>query len=188
MNAVDGCFDAFFAFLLMFCCAFMGFVVSYNVGFGDKILELSSFTGAMIYLCRAFLGDVDMLPVYRVSPLFGALLILLFYVGIMMVALNVFFSILVHSMHDAKFKSDLGEEGDVDLRENMIKETWESIKSGIQKILDIEKKLRVMCPGLHRKIFGRKPKMPPGGAPPPPGAPGAPPSAGPGGKLALEDW
>merc|ERR1719456_849800 len=146
MNAVDGCFDAFFAFLLMFCCAFMGFVVSYNVGFGDKILELSSFTGAMIYLCRAFLGDVDMLPVYRVSPLFGALLILLFYVGIMMVGLNVFFSILVHSMHEAKFKKDEDDEGEVDLRENMIKETWEQIKSGFQKAFDIEKRLRMHAP------------------------------------------
>merc|ERR1719261_1417652 len=103
----------------------MGFVVSYYVGFGDKIMELSSLGGAVIYLARAFLGDVDFLPVYRISPLFGALLILLYYVGIMMVCLNVFFAILVHSMHEAKYKHDSAAEGEVDLRENMIKETWE---------------------------------------------------------------
>jgi hypothetical protein len=160
MAAVQGCFDVFFAFLLMFAAIFMGFVVSYNIGFGDKILELATFTGAMIYLCRAFLGDVDMLPVYRVSPLFGALLILLFYVGIMMVALNVFFSILVHSMHEAKYRAD-EQEGEVDLRENMIKETWEQLKNWVQNTLDIEKRLRVHAPALHRRLFKKTPKMPP---------------------------
>merc|ERR1719387_2006348 len=110
INAIGGSFILFMSFLCMFIIAFIGFVISYNVGFGDKINEFATFHGACIYLGRSFLGDIDLLPVYRVSPLFGAVLILLFYVIIMVVFMNVFFAILTNALHESKY----GDKGGVD--------------------------------------------------------------------------
>ena len=50
-------------------------------GFGDKVVELSNFSTSAVYLCRAFLRDVQLMPVYDITPLFGAGLILLFYLN-----------------------------------------------------------------------------------------------------------
>merc|ERR1719301_493186 len=103
IEAIGGSFVLFVSFLAMFVIAFVGFVISYNVGFGDKINEFATFHGASVYLGRSFLGDIDLLPVFRVSPLFGAVLILLFYVMIMMVGMNVFFAILTNALHESKY-------------------------------------------------------------------------------------
>merc|ERR1711881_435520 len=49
--------------------------------------------------------------------------------------------------------------------ENMIKETWEQLKSWVQNTLDIEKRLRTHAPALHRRLFKNKPKLAPPPAP-----------------------
>merc|ERR1719201_2888641 len=108
IDAIGGSFVLFISFLAMFVIAFVGFVISYNVGFGDKINEFATFHGACVYLARSFLGDIDLLPVYKVSPLFGAVLILLFYVMIMMVMMNVFFAILTNALHESKYGENAG--------------------------------------------------------------------------------
>ncbi|CAE7573244.1 PKD2 [Symbiodinium microadriaticum] len=74
-------FDLFLPFLIMFGVALVGFVMAFNVGFGDKVAELANFTTSAVYLCRAFLKDVQLMPVYAITPLFGAGLILLFYLN-----------------------------------------------------------------------------------------------------------
>ncbi|CAE7417072.1 pkd2 [Symbiodinium sp. CCMP2456] len=78
-------FDLFLPFLIMFGVALVGFVMAFNVGFGDKVAELANFTTSAVYLCRAFLKDVQLMPVYAITPLFGAGLILLFYLNMIAV-------------------------------------------------------------------------------------------------------
>ncbi|CAE7233518.1 pkd2 [Symbiodinium natans] len=78
-------FDLFLPFLIMFGVALVGFVMAFNVGFGDKVAELANFTTSAVYLCRAFLKDVQLMPVYDITPLFGAGLILLFYLNMIAV-------------------------------------------------------------------------------------------------------
>jgi len=79
----------FLPFLFMFGLLFIGFVISYNVGFGDKIRELSTFSSTVVYLMRAYLKDVKLRPAYEITPLFGAGMILLFYVTCVLVSVTV---------------------------------------------------------------------------------------------------
>lgn len=149
INAIGGSFILFMSFLCMFVIAFIGFVISYNIGFGDKIMEFSTFHGAAIYLARSFLGDVDLLPVYKVSPLFGAILILLFYVMIMMVGLNVFFAILTNALHEAKYERSREQE----MEDDVVTQTAKELYDWIMKTLDCERRMKTHAPALYKKVF-----------------------------------
>merc|ERR1712187_1065565 len=81
--------ELFVPFLFMFGLAFIGFVIAYNVGFGDKIMSLSTFRSTTVYLARAFIKDVKLMPAYDITPIFGALMILLFYVTLVLVGVTV---------------------------------------------------------------------------------------------------
>merc|ERR1719487_1141274 len=142
IEAIGGSFVLFVSFLAMFLIAFVGFVISYNVGFGDKIDEFATFHGACVYLGRSFLGDIDLLPVYRISRLFGAVLILLFYVIIMMVGLNVFFAILTNALHEAKYNKSREQDLEDDVVTATLKEYYESLV----KTLDVERRLKSHLP------------------------------------------
>jgi len=87
----------------MFCVAFMGFCMAYNIGFGDKLYELSTFGSTVIFLIRAFIRDIELMPAYDITPAFGALLILLFYVAMVLVGTIVMFSILANAQFEAKY-------------------------------------------------------------------------------------
>ncbi|CAL1172190.1 unnamed protein product [Cladocopium goreaui] len=89
IRTVWDAFDLFLPFLIMFCVGMVGFVMAFNVGFGDKVSELRNFSESAVYLCRAFLKDVQLMPVYDITPLFGAGLILLFYLN-MIAAWNLY--------------------------------------------------------------------------------------------------
>jgi hypothetical protein len=93
----------FVPYLVMFTVAFIGFCMSYNIGFGDKIYEFSTFGGTVVYLCRAFIRDIELMPAYDLTPAFGALLILLFYVAMVLVGTIVMFSILANAQFEAKY-------------------------------------------------------------------------------------
>merc|ERR1719191_2257443 len=152
IEAIGGSFVLFMSFLAMFVIAFIGFVISYNVGFGDKIDEFATFHGACIYLGRSFLGDIDLLPVYRVSPIFGAVLILLFYVIIMMVGLNVFFAILTNALHEAKYNKSREQ----DLEDDVVTATLKEYYDSLVKKMDVENKLKKALPALHKKLYKKK--------------------------------
>merc|ERR1719464_78428 len=80
----------------------MGFVMAYNIGFGDRIWDLATFPKAYVYLTRAFVRDIELMPVYDLSPLFGALLILLFYVTLILVGASFIFAIVADSLYRAQ--------------------------------------------------------------------------------------
>merc|ERR1719316_387361 len=149
IEAIGGSFVLFMSFLAMFVIAFVGFVISYNVGFGDKINEFATFHGASVYLGRSFLGDINLLPVYRVSPIFGAVLILLFYVIIMMVGLNVFFAILTNALHEAKYNKSREQE----MEDDVVTQTAKELYDWIMKTLDCERRMKTHAPALYKKFF-----------------------------------
>jgi len=154
IDAIGGSFVLFISFLCMFIIAFIGFVISYNVGFGDKISEFATFHGASIYLGRSFLGDIDLLPVYRVSPLFGAVLILLFYVMIMMVGMNVFFAILCNALHESKY----GKSEEID-DTAVLTLIWQDAKDWFVKKIELEKRLKTSFPAYYKKYKAKQAKQ-----------------------------
>jgi len=154
VQAIGGSFTLFASFLAMFSIAFIGFTISFNIGFGDKLEEFSTYSGALIYMGRSFLGDIDLIPIYRLSPLFGAIMILLFYIFVMMVGLNVFFAILANALHDAKYNQDDEALQNADIVTQSITEAGQ----WIMKKLDVHKKLKALSPTLYRKFFPKKQK------------------------------
>jgi len=105
--AVWRAFDLFLPFLCMFGVAFIGFVMAYNIGFGDKILELSTFDKTAVYLCRAFVRDITLMPVYDlITPLFGLTLNFLFYVTLILIGASFLFAIIADALFRAKHMPD----------------------------------------------------------------------------------
>merc|ERR1719281_1693912 len=52
------------SFIFIFATTFVGFVIAYNVGFGNSFGFLSNFWKCLIFLMRSFINDVDMTVVY----------------------------------------------------------------------------------------------------------------------------
>lgn len=116
IRTVWDAFNLFLPFLCMFMIAFVGFTIAYNIGFGDKIEDLATFFRAFIYLSRALLLDVKMMPVYHITPLFGAAMILLFYVMLVLVGANVLFAIIADALGGYQVRRKKG--GDPGLHED----------------------------------------------------------------------
>eukprot|EP00927_Polykrikos_kofoidii_P065911 TRINITY_DN61609_c0_g1_i1.p1 TRINITY_DN61609_c0_g1~~TRINITY_DN61609_c0_g1_i1.p1 ORF type:complete len:684 (-),score=150.48 TRINITY_DN61609_c0_g1_i1:66-2117(-) len=91
-------------FFFMFSLSFLGFTIAYHVGFGNYIKELSNFGTTVVYLLRSYLGNVKMMPAYEVDPLFGALMILLFYVTLVLVGITVICAIFSDAIFKGKVK------------------------------------------------------------------------------------
>lgn len=106
IRTVWDAFDLFLPFLIMFCVGMVGFVMAFNVGFGDKVSELRNFSESAVYLCRAFLKDVQLMPVYDITPLFGAGLILLFYLNMIAVGLALMFAMMADALFIAKYSKE----------------------------------------------------------------------------------
>jgi len=98
-----GAIDMFVPFLLIIGVIFVGFMLAFNVGFGDKIWQMASPYRTGVYLCRTFVNDATLKSVYDLQPLFGALMILLFYVILLLVATSFLFAIIVDALFQSKY-------------------------------------------------------------------------------------
>jgi len=110
IRAVWDTFDLFLPFVCMFAVAFLGFVMAYTIGFGDKVWELSTFFKASVYLCRAFVKDIKLMPLYKITPMFGAMLIMLLYVTLVLVGASFLFAIIADALFHAKYRKDDGPQ------------------------------------------------------------------------------
>jgi hypothetical protein len=141
------------SFSCLFLPAFTGFVIAYNVGFGDRFSFLSNFWKALIFLSRSFLNDANMTVVYESSPLLGSLLILLFVLGVKFIILNLFYAILINAFADAKAKWDGGKME----QWSKFLEKVDTIKETVWKAANVEGFVKKHCRGLHaRRMRKRK--------------------------------
>lgn len=121
--------------ILVFFVLF-GYVTAFHVAFGSDMREISTFWGAFLFLIRSFLRDVDMMPIYKISPLFGAFMILGFYVVVLLVGFNVLFAIIADEMRRQRAQEKVreadriaGKEIDNEDVEDPIGEFFRLIKS-----------------------------------------------------------
>jgi hypothetical protein len=147
VNTIWDAFRLFVPLMTMFTIALIGFGMAYNIGFGDKIQELTTFTRTIVYLTRSFLRDVKLMPVYYITPIFGAFLILLFYVMLVLVGVQVLFAIVTDAMYRSKH---FPKEEDHEHKDEPLEEVLrEGKKHGIKII-------RMLCPIIYRN-FIKKP-------------------------------
>jgi hypothetical protein len=146
--------DAFALFLplmTMFTIGLLGFTMAYHIGFGDKIQELTSFTRALVYLSRSFLRDVELMPVYHITPIFGAFLILLFYVMLVLVGVQVLFAIVADAMYRSKVHPH--EFEDEMHRDEPLEEVTRDATVASKQIL------RKVLPGFMTKVLFPRPAL-----------------------------
>lgn len=146
VKTVWSAFAFFLPLMFMFTLILIGFTMAYNIGFGDKVQELTTFTRAVVYLSRSFLRDVKLMPVYYITPIFGAILILLFYVMLVLVGVQVLFAIVSDAMYRAKHHP---EEDDPEHRDEPMEEVLRESNKFFWKLL------RAMCPWIWRKFNPR---------------------------------
>merc|ERR550514_1359365 len=84
--------------IVLVVVAFIGYVTAYHVAFNTYLVQVSSFWSTSLFLGRAFLRDLDLMPLFRVSPFFASFMILTFYVTILLVGFNVLFAIIADAM------------------------------------------------------------------------------------------
>jgi hypothetical protein len=146
VKTIWNAFALFLPLMVMFSIALFGFTMAYNIGFGDKLQELTTMTRAIVYLSRSFLRDVKLMPVYYITPIFGAFLILLFYVMLVLVGVQVLFAIVADAMYRAKHHP---EEDDPEHRDEPLEEFMREAKIFANKML------RFCCPWVWRKLHPR---------------------------------
>merc|ERR1719271_1343935 len=62
--------------IVLVVVAFIGYVTVYHVAFNTYLVQVSSFWSTSLFLGRAFLRDLDLMPLFRVSPFFASFMIL----------------------------------------------------------------------------------------------------------------
>ena len=149
----------FFVFMVMFVVLNIGFVVSFITAFGDVIPQLSTFGSALIYLLRSIVADIDVLPIYESAPVYGAFLILMFYICIILVSLNVFFAIMAATLMETTYAKDREK----DAKQEAIVVILNLIYERITNFIRLERRIKMWMPAVHRKIYGSKKKKSRGG-------------------------
>lgn len=147
---LESCWKQYLSFLFMFCLIFLAFVIAYTIGFGETIRDLSGLGSTSVYLARSFLGDIDLTPVYLEAPVFGAMLILFFMLGIYFLMMNVFFAILLTALDEARGKRTQ------DFRQEMLVQSITQIKEAIKGFFSLERKIRAIAPGLWAQMYKKK--------------------------------
>jgi hypothetical protein len=147
LTTLETCWRQYLSFLFMFLVIFLAFVIAYTIGFGETIRDLSGIGSTSVYLARSFLGDIDLTPVYEEAPVFGAILILFFMLGIYFLMMNVFFAIILSALDEAKDKKVQ------DFRQEMLLQSLSHLKETLKNIFSIERHIRAVAPGLWAQMY-----------------------------------
>mmetsp|Transcript_1293 Transcript_1293/g.2883 ORF Transcript_1293/g.2883 Transcript_1293/m.2883 type:complete len:692 (-) Transcript_1293:678-2753(-) len=147
---------AYFAyFIIIFAIIQIGFVISFVVSFGDVLEELNGVAAGWLYTIRSVCADIDVLPIYDRDAVVGAIFILLYYIVVILVAINVFFSIMAATLMEATYDTRKAES-QVDEKSEAIVVVLQMAREYMQAACQCQKRLKQMAPGLYKRIYGNK--------------------------------
>jgi hypothetical protein len=86
----------------MFCILFIGFVLAFTIGFGDIILDLSTFYDTVVFLIRAYLRDVSIEAAYDELPALTGFMVIIYYIGLVLIAIVVVNAIISEALLASK--------------------------------------------------------------------------------------
>lgn len=139
------------SFTAIFCTALFGFVLAFSVAFGEQISTLRTPWNSFVFLMRSFLGNADMTVVLEASPFLASVLIFMFVLSMVFVILNVFFSIMICALADAKAAEEKSGTGWVAMVER-VTDLWNSMNNELR----LEYRFRTGLPGLYSRINNYK--------------------------------
>lgn len=140
------------SFVFQFATTIIGFVLAFNVAFGEELSEFRTPYLAAVFLMRTFLGNGDMSEVYNYSPILGSLLILLFVAVIVFVMMNLFKGIIITALADAKMLEDANSAKKWAQTLDRFHDLWKQAKVSFQ----LERRFRMTVPGLYSRVMARQ--------------------------------
>lgn len=75
---------------------------------GHGCTHLPQVAAGWLYTIRSVCADIDVLPIYDRDAVVGAIFILLYYIVVILVAINVFFSIMAATLMEATYDTRKG--------------------------------------------------------------------------------
>jgi len=136
------------AFIIVFCTCFFGFIVAFNVAFGQSATVFRTGWKSGIFLLRTFLGDTDFSIVYDAAPFMGTLLMVAFIFGIFFVILGLFSAIMISALADALRFQDKEQT-----------QQWANTVERLQQLgTGIYDRLLPELPGLYSQVLNRRKK------------------------------
>lgn len=154
-HTVKRAMGSFWSFAVLYFITFFAFTTCFLVAFGDILVDLSSLDKAVVFLARSFIADVDVLPIYKLSPFFGGVLIICFYIQVVVIGINIFFSIMAATLVEESYNPGTGDDDD-EGKEEAIVVVWAMFKNKIASIFKLEKRLKQLAPALHKRFYGKK--------------------------------
>jgi hypothetical protein len=97
-------------FLILFFCVFMGFVVAFQTGFGDRIFEFRNFKQSCVGTFRAALEDFDYDAFKSANSILGPIIIVVFIFVTIFLLVEMFLGIVMANYEEVL--EDLGKEED----------------------------------------------------------------------------
>lgn len=140
------------SFLVLFSTSSMGFVIAFSSAFGEQIAAFRTPFQALCFLLRGYFGDADMNIVFEAAPTLGSLLICLYVVAIVFVMVNLFHSIMISGLSDAKIAQ--GRKGHAEFER--AQEKFHEFLNTVYVSFHVEDRFRTSFPGLYKRLMTRK--------------------------------
>lgn len=154
MAAVNISWRMLLAFTIIFITSFIGFCLAYSTAFGEQLSTFRTPFRAFVFLMRSFVGNAEMKIVYDAAPFLGSILILQFILGIVFVTMNLFNSIMIAALSEARQTQAVKQSKEWKKNVDKTVGFWNTVK----RVLNLEARFRACMPGLYSRLLTRKKK------------------------------
>lgn len=134
--------------ITLLCSVLFGFVLAYNVAFGEQIPELRTPWGSFVFLMRSFVGNAEFATLLDRAPFLGAVLTFMFMLAMVFVILNVFYAMMISALADAKASEEKTASQWLQTLERLTG-VWQTVS----KSMRLEYRFQTCVPGLYSRII-----------------------------------
>lgn len=148
MQTVLGAQSQLATWFVIFFTSLVGFMLSFTLAFGLEQQEFSSPWNTFVFLVRTILGDADMGKVHQAAPLTGSIIIIMFVVVVFFTVMQLFVSIMLGALQDAKLTEDLKASRQWQDMMDRAQDVWVALDS----TLSLRARFASSLPGLHARL------------------------------------
>lgn len=152
MQTVQGSQKQLVTWFCIFFTSLMGFVLAFTFAFGSEEAAFSTPWKTFVFLVRTLLGDSDMTTVQAVAPFTGSLLIVVFVVIIFFTVMQLFVSLMLGALQDAKLTEELKQARQW---QELLDRTHEFMAT-VSATFRLEERLKEFVPGLYYRFRRRR--------------------------------
>ncbi|CAK0852000.1 unnamed protein product [Prorocentrum cordatum] len=145
MQTVQGSQRHLLTWFCIFSTSLMGFVLAFTFAFGAEDPVFSTPWKTFVVLVRTLLGDSDMATVHERAPFTGALLLIAFVAIIFFTVMQLFVSLMLGALQDAKLTEELKQARQW---HELVERTTELMVT-VSVTFRLEERFKEFVPGLY---------------------------------------